>query len=64
MSSGLHGHGIKETLHRRGHATVTVAVGGHQPRGEAVWSRRTRRSGVCGTKGTNAARDGKLARYH
>lgn len=49
----LRWHGTEEVHRRRGYATVAAVVGGGQPRGEAVWGRFTRRSGACGTKGTN-----------
>ena len=51
MPAALHGHDMQEAHHRRGDATVAAAVGGRQPRGEAVWGRRTRRSGACGSHG-------------
>ena len=58
VPAGLRGHDIEEAHHRRGYATVATAVGVGQPRGEAVWGHRTRRSGACGSEGWNAARDG------
>ena len=47
----LRGHDMEKAHHRRGYATVAAAVGGGQPRGKAVWGRRTRRSGACGSHG-------------
>ena len=63
MSPGWRGHDLEEAHHRRDYATVALAVGGGQPRGDAVWGCRTRMSGACGTGGTNATRGGQLARY-
>ena len=51
----LRGHDLEEAHHRKSYATVAAEVGGGQPRGEAVWGRRTQRSGTCGTEGMNAA---------
>ena len=48
---GLRGHDMEEAHHRRGYATMAPAVGGGQPRGEAVWGRRPRRSGACKSEG-------------
>ena len=52
VPAGLGGHDMEEPHHSRGHATVAASVGGLQPRGEAVWDRRTLRSGACGYEGT------------
>ena len=55
VPAGLRGHDVEEALHRRDYATVAAEVGGGvvggQPRGGAVWGRRTRRSGACKSKG-------------
>ena len=53
VPAGLRGHDMEEAHHRRGYATVGDTIGGGQPRGEAVWGRRTQKSG-----------DRQLARYH
>ena len=60
----LRGHDLEEAHHRKSYATVAAEVGGGQPRGEAVWGRRARRSGLRRTESSNATRDGQLARYH
>ena len=64
MSAGLRGHYVQKAHHRRGYARVAVVVGGDQSRGEARWSRHTRRNGTFGTEGTNVTRDGQLTRNH
>ena len=64
MSTGVRRHDMENTHHCRDYATVEAAVGGGQPRGEAVSDRRTRKSGARRTESTTAARDGQLARYH
>ena len=62
--NGLRGHDMEEAHHRRGYVTVEAMGGEGQPRGEAVWGRRTRRSGARRTESTNATRDRQLARCH
>ena len=62
LSTGLRGHAMEEAHRRRGYATVAAVVRGGQPRGEAVWGRRNRRSRACRTDGMNTTRDGQLAR--
>ena len=51
---------MEEAYHRRGYETVEAAVGGGQPRGQALWGRRTLRSGARRTESTNATRDRNL----
>ena len=63
MSTGLCRYGMEEAHHRGGYGTVEAAVGGGQPRGEAVRRRRTRSNEARRTESTNAARDRQLARY-
>ena len=50
----VRGRDMKEARYCRGHATVAAPVGGGQPRGEAIWGRRTTRNGAYKTDGTNA----------
>ena len=47
VKAGLRGHDMEQAHHRRGYATGAVEDRRGQPRGEAVWGRRTRRSGAC-----------------
>ena len=60
VSIGLRSHDMEEAYHRRGYETVEAAVGGGQPRGQALWGRRTLRSGARRTESTNATRDRNL----
>ena len=64
VSTGSRRHDMEEAHHRRGYVTVAAAVGGGQSRGEAVWGRRTQRSGARKSKGYKATRDLQLTRSH
>lgn len=50
LSIELRGHDVGEVHHPKSYAVVTAAAVGGQSRGEAVWSRRARRSGYVGLR--------------